>query len=425
MLVAHVIAHVIALSSVASFSSASLAQEGDPLREALHANRNVVEWKDGQLAGPGAALLLEAGSASQFFLIGEEHGIAEIPELSAALFTELGSAGYRHLGIEIGDTVATRLEQVARSPEPIEALANFFVEHWPGVPFYTLEPEARLLVDAVAAVAEEGVLWGLDYDILGDRYALRALREEVATEEQERAVQQAIELADVAFERAMGQGNPDHMMMFGGPTEPLDALVKAFEAEAGSAANQIVSLLRETRAINQHWLDGEAWRSNERRAAWNKRQLGRLWREAWDKNGEAPRAFLKFGANHVMRGRTPTGVFDLGNVAASFADALGRPSFHLLVVGGPGTKRAQLNPTVMEYEPAPVELVASKWADPLAELTHPDQWTLFDLRPLRPAASAKILGELAPELERAIFGFDAVLILGGSTPAVELELWNR
>ncbi|NIQ56565.1 MAG: hypothetical protein GWN71_25340 [Gammaproteobacteria bacterium] len=421
------LASVLAVAALPAAPTPVAAQDrdGDPLREALEANRHIVTLQGGRLGGPGGELLLEAGRASQFFLIGEEHGVAEIPVLTAALFTELAGSGYRHLAIETGDGLAERLERAARDPEPLDALTRFYADHWPGAPFYTLRTEAELLVAAVAAVgaAEQGgVLWGLDYDIFGDRHALGRLRALAVTDAQRQAVDAAIEVADSALERALAEKDPAHVMMFGGPAAALDALYEAFEPEPDSEADRIISLLRETRAINAHWLEGEPWRSNERRAQWNKRQLGRLWYDAWERSGDPPRVMLKFGSNHMMRGRTPTGVFDLGTVAASLAEALGRPSFHLLVVGGPGTRRAVLNPTVMEYVPAPAELAATRWAAPVVELTDPERWTLFDLRPLRAPASRGELGEMPPRVERTLFGFDAVLVLTGSTPNEALEL---
>lgn len=398
------------------------AVDGGPLQEALTAHRYTVELVDGRLTGPGGELLLEAGREAQFFLVGEEHGVAEIPLVTAALFTELAADGYRHLAIEIGDGLARRLEEAARQPEPLSALSRFYADHWPGAPFFTLRTEAELLVAAVGAVEGEGVLWGLDYDIMADRHALERLRELAGTEAERRSVDRAMEAADSSFERAMAEGNPGHVMMFGGPVAVLDALAEAFDPEPGSEADRIISLLRETRAINQHWLDGETWQSNQRRAAWNKRQFGRLWYEAWDRDGEPPRVLMKFGSNHMMKGRTPTGVFDIGTVAASIADALGRPSFHLLVVGGPDTRRAQLDPTVMRYVPVPVDISDLEWVAPLVELTDAERWTLFDLRPLRASADRGALGDLPAGLERTLFGFDAVLVLTGSTPGRELAL---
>ena len=44
-------------------------------------------------------------------------------------------------------------------------------------------------------------------------------------------------------------------------------------------------------------------------------------------------------------------------------------------------------------------------------------WTLLDLRQLRPLAHARKLGTLSPELERAIWAYDAVLVIPEGHPA--------
>src|SRR5690606_10654118 len=52
---------------------------GARLLEALRQNRHTLALVDGRLSGDGAELLLSEGRASQFFLLGEEHGVAEVP----------------------------------------------------------------------------------------------------------------------------------------------------------------------------------------------------------------------------------------------------------------------------------------------------------------------------------------------------------
>ena len=54
----------------------------------------------------------------------------------------------------------------------------------------------------------------------------------------------------------------------------------------------------------------------------------------------------------------------------------------------------------------------------MAALT--DGWTMFDLRPLRPLADRGQLGDLAPAMERTIYGFDALIVLVGSRPGTML-----
>lgn len=392
------------------------------LLEALRQNRRTLAIADGRLSGDGAELLLSEGRASQFFLLGEEHGVAEVPALAAALFRELTRHGYRHLAIETGDGLAVTLDTLARKPEPLAALTAFFQAHWPGAPSYTLREEAELLVEAVAASPARQVLWGLDYDIMADRHALPRLRELASTPAQREAAGRAIGVADSLLRLAMEQRNPGHVMMFGGPESVLQELRFAYAPGPGTEAERIVSLLEATRRINGYWLSGEGWRSNEERARWNKRQFARLWHDARQRDGEPPRVMLKFGANHMIRGRTWTDVYDLGSLASELADALGGRSFHVLVVGGRESSHAVLDPTVMEYRPAPSDMPADPATRPFFDAADPAAWTLYDLRPLRPLASQGRFGDLPEGLAKVIWGFDAVVVVTGSRPATMLPI---
>jgi hypothetical protein len=392
------------------------------LRQALLTHRHAVTLEGGRLSGPGGELLLTAGRQAQFTLIGEEHGVAEIPVLTSALFRALVPHGYRYLAIETGDALATALDSVARRPSPLDALTRFFHEHWPGAPFFALRPEAQLLADAVTASPARPVLWGLDYDIMADRYALARLEALARTAAERQAVGRLRHVADSLLRRAMAERNPGLIMMFGGPMEPVAALRTAFAPAAGSPADRIIAELEQTLTINQYWMTGQGYRSNEARANWNKRQFGRMLREATAADGTMPRVMLKFGGYHMMRGRTTTDVYDLGSLASELADAAGAQSFHVMVVGGAGTERAVADPTVMEYRAVPAGVQREAWAAPLFELADPARWTLYDLRPLRPLLAANRLGPVAERMARTIWAFDAYIVLSGSTPSIMLPV---
>ncbi len=410
----------VALLLLLALPRPGLAQE-DALAAALLANRHTMELRaDGVLSGPGADLLLEAGRQARFFFIGEEHGVAEIPELTASLFRGLAPHGYQHLAIETGDGVAAELNRLMLQPDPLAALGRFAEEHFPGVPFYTLREEAALIAEAVRATGGRAdVLWGLDYDIVADRWPLRRLRAIAPNAQARAAADRAIAFADSLLAAALEQRNPGFILMFGGPDSIPAMLRRTYRPAPDSEADRILHLMEETRAINAHWIGGEVYASNDRRARFNKQQLWRFWSEA-ERSGRDPRVMLKFGASHAVRGRTFTNVFDIGSLASEIADARGERSFHVLVIGGPGTQHAVTDPTVFRYRPVPVELAAAAWAAPAAALADPARWTVFDLRPLRPLLGANRLGEVPDRMRQVIWGFDAFVILSGSTAASEL-----
>lgn len=410
------------LASLVLVAPAAAAQQqaapDTALAAALQRNRHTLALApDGRLEGPGARLLLEAGRESQFFLVGEDHGIAEVPQLTAALFRGLAPAGYRHLAIETGEAAASALNRAALRGDT--AMASFVDRHWPGVPFYTLREESRLLTDAVrAAGGRTDVLWGLDYDILADRYALLRLREIAPTPAARAAADRAVAVADSMLRSALQAKNLVGVMMFTGPDSVVAALRPAYAPAPGSEADRIIEEMEQTLRINAHQVGRRYHEANTGRGRVMKTRFLRRYREAVAAGDTLPRAMFKFGANHAMRGHSFVRFFDLGNAVHELAEMNGGRAFGLLALGGRGTEQAGIDPTTFGYAPRPVDEPA--WAKPLYDAADPAAWTLYDLRPLRLPLAAGRLGDVHPGLARVIDGFDAVVILSGSGPSTSM-----
>jgi hypothetical protein len=390
----------------------------DSLVALLRANAHPMQvGADGRLSGAGAELLLAAGRDAQFFLIGEEHGVAEVPRVAAGLFRELAPAGYRHLAIETGEMMAAELNRRVLADTTGAAYAAFGRDFFPGAPFYGWREDAALLRTAVAAAGgRDDVLWGLDYDILADRYTLRRLRDLAPTPRARAAAEAVIARADSALQQALATQNPGLLMMFGGPDDVYAPLRAAYAPEAGSEADRILRLMETTREINAYWGRGEGYLSNHHRAMLNKRQLMHHLQGATGRDGGMPRVMMKFGASHMMRGRTFTQVYDLGTLASEIADVHGGRSFGVLMLGGAGTTHAVIDPRVFRSVEAPVEV--EPWAQPFYDAADPQRWTVLDLRPLR--ARIPRLGTLPDDVLKVLYGFDAVVILSGSGPQHDL-----
>src|SRR5690606_14160771 len=132
-----------------------------------------------------------------------------------------------------------------------------------------------------------------------------------------------------------------------------------------------------------------------------------------------PRAVLKFGAFHAERGLNGVRQYDVGWLAAALAEMNGSRSFHVLVMGGPDTQRAQFDVMSLAYRPQPVEMIAEEWMQaPRAALLE-SGYTVYDLRPIRALIQDRKLRNVPAPLERAIFGFDVMVVLTGSRPALE------
>jgi len=400
------------LPALALFAAPLAGQ--DSLTALLRANAYPMQADaDGRLSGAGAELLLAAGRDAQFFLVGEEHGVAEIPRVVAGLFRELAPAGYRHLAIETGEFLAAELNRRVLADATGASYAGFVREHFPGAPFYNWREDAALLRTAVqTAGGREDVLWGLDYDIVADRYTLRRLRDIAPTPRARAAAEAVIARADSALRQALATRNPGLLMMFGGPDDVYARLREAYAPQPGSEADRIIRLMETTREINGYWGRGEGYLSNFHRARLNKRQLMRYLDAAAARDDRMPRVMMKFGSSHMVRGRSFTHVFDLGTLASEIADVNGSRSFGVLMLGGEGTMHAVIDPRVFRSVEAPVEV--EPWARPFYDAADAHRWTVLDLRPLR--ARIPRLGTLPDQTLQVLYGFDAVVILSGSGP---------
>jgi hypothetical protein len=402
-----------------AFAAAPLGAQ-DSLTALLRANAHAMQADAaGRLSGPGAALLVEAGRDAQFFLVGEEHGVAEIPLVTADLFRQLAPHGYRHLAIETGEMLAAALNELVLRDTTGAAYDAFQREHFPGAPFYRWREDAALLRTAIHAAGRRGdVLWGLDYDIVADRYTLRRLRDIAPTPRARQAAEVLIARADSALQQALATQNPGLLMMFGGPDDVYAPLREAYAPAPGSEADRIIRLMEETRSINAYWGRGQGYLSNLHRALFNKRQFMHYLDAATARDGRMPRVMMKFGSSHMVRGRSFTDVFDLGTLASEVADVNGSRSFGVLMLGGAGTTHAVIDPRVFRSVEAPVEV--PDWARPFYDAADPRRWTVLDLRPIR--ARIPRLGPLPDETLTVLYGFDAVVILSGSGPQHDQEM---
>jgi hypothetical protein len=389
-------------------------QEPDArLVEILEANRHPVVITNSRLAGTGGDLLTRAGRESQFVLVGEEHGIAEIPLFTAAWFRSLVPAGYRHLAVEVGPDAGVLLDSLARIGP--RALADFQEARSPGFPFFILESESRLLVDAVRELPDvNDVIWGIDYDILGDRYLFPALEAAATTDEARQVVLETREMGDAGLRQLVETGNPGALLLWSAPDEPFVRLREALDPDPGSRADRIIETMQETARINRMFMSGQNWESNHARATWIKKSMARHLDAARAAGEFEPRALIKLGANHTYRGLNQTRQYDVGAMVAQLAEADGSGSFHLLVVGGPDTRTSSFNPVAMTYETSPAGMLSVVL--PTQALVFPEAWTLFDFRPLRAAIHNREV-EATQELFDLVFNFDAVLVMSGSTPA--------
>ncbi|HYO77737.1 MAG TPA: hypothetical protein VE010_14855, partial [Thermoanaerobaculia bacterium] len=250
------------------FAANVFAQTATPhaLTTELQKIRMPVVLKDGRLTGSGAELLHKELASTQFFMIAEEHGTAEIPRFHKALLQEAWKNGYRHVALEIGPLALARISSYEDARK-----SNLAHPFGYGYPFLGWKEDAEVF-DAAMKLGggRRETVWGIDQEFVF--YATAHLERLVSlakTDAQRAAATKALERSRAGDAELAATKNPAKLLMLSATAEELDELRRAFSG-GDAAAVRLIEALDESRAIYQmHSVSG--WQSNHTRAALIKR----------------------------------------------------------------------------------------------------------------------------------------------------------
>jgi hypothetical protein len=363
-------------------------------------------------AGRGWDWLVEKARDARFTLIGEEHGVAETAQLSAALFNALRGSGYSRFAIELSPIIAQDIEAAAKR-NGLQGILDFFALPNTWSPMY-LRQEAEFIASVVsAAPRNERMLWGFDREIFSDRYLISRLEAKVP-----RQAREAFTRLKEASTNAWGQQqqNPGPPFLF--TQDPaLVSTVRAGWPNPDRESDTILRTLEESLAINAVARTGTAWDSSERRAQWMRNNLVTILKE----QRGSPKVMLKAGYNHMIRGANYVNIFDVGTMADEVAALSGARAFHILVLPGPGSRQAVMGPGRSFVSVSSDEFDEFRAGDQrltrvLSNATAAGH-EVIDLRALRPLAMRGLEGWNS-DVVRTIHGYDAAVIWKGAHASV-------
>ena len=125
---------------------------------------------------------------------------------------------------------------------------------------------------------------------------------------------------------------------------------------------------------------------------------------------------FKYGANHLTRGESFLANFDIGNLVTNITESNYKESFHIMIVGESGFLGSP-------FRPFPENAVDSEngfylsYLKPFFKITEGKEWYVFNLIPLRKALVKNKLKLENKNLERAIEGYDILIIIPEVTAA--------
>ncbi|HJP85726.1 MAG TPA: hypothetical protein VJ852_07030 [Gemmatimonadaceae bacterium] len=378
------------------------------LLEALQKNRLPLTMSDGQPSGRGWDWLVQHARDARFTLIGEEHGVAETAQLSAAMFSALRESGYTRMAIELSPIIAQDIETAARH-RGLQGILDFFATPGTWSPMY-LREEAQLIASVVRGAPNgERVLWGLDREILSDRYLIARLEPRVPARSKN-----SFALLKQASAKSWASDTP--FIFSANPDPAVVSAVRAQWPNPDRDSNMILRTLEESLAINAVAQTGTAWDSADRRAQWMRNGFAERLREE-QRGGSQPKVMMKFGYNHMIRGENYVNIFDLGSMPDEVATLNGGHAFHVIVLPGAGSRQAVLGPGRSFNSVSSDEFDEFKAGDQrltrVLSNANATGHEVIDLRALRPLAMRGV-DSWNPDVVRTIHGYDAAVIWKGA-----------
>lgn len=411
--------------SVCACPAAAAWAQNAPFLEAVQKNRAGMSVKDGKLSGPAADVLRSALADAQFVLMGEDHGITQIPQFGAALCADLAPRGFHHMALEVGPNTAPELEKFARSADGSKQLSEFVKKYPESVPFYNWREEFAMLQECERSGGSEGMtFWGVDQEFMGasgfllDKILATNPGPEVAS-----AILPLQKENGEARAQAVKSGNPWDLFMTSAKLEELEHVGDLLAKPGNAEAQQILAALLVSRDVYLKNKAADYYNSNRQRALLMKHNFAAPFSQAMQHGPVPPKVLFKFGGMHMFRGLNPLHSSELGNLAGEFAEAHGLKSVHILIFGVKG-RQARFAGIGKPSQAALFDNTSEKESEfpflkPLFENQVAGSWTIYDLRALRTGFSQ--FGKIDPELERIIFGYDFVVLVPEATASHDIE----
>ena len=398
-----------ALLAVLALSTLPGLSQQDKFVEILRANTYQLQLNDLKFDGPGAEILTEAISQSQFVMIGEQHGLAEVQQVSSGIYSLANAHGYHVFAIETDPFAAGRLTDLARKDESV---AQSFSREFPmTIPFFHSLEGMQMAREIAAAGDGKTEFWGLDQVfVVGPRMLFAMLAERAQNDQSRNLAEEFARKAAAAFDKAMGTGKPDSVMLMQLTADDFDALNAAFEDDAD--AIELIAQMQLSRQIYQYWYDGSYHLNNSVRSDLMKR----LFREQYQAEGTHPKVVFKMGSNHCIRGLTYTHIYDLGNMISELAAYNDTRSLHVKLTGAKGTSYNMLagNQDFDNTEDWH-EWISMALKDKLS--TAGENLLVVDMRPLRNLRMKNV----DEEIKSLVFGFDLWIILPEANPVTPIR----
>ncbi len=399
---------VVAAFGLLALAVSAGAQPPQSLEAAIAENTLPIEFDSQRLTGPGAEFLVDQGSKSQFFVLGEQHYTREMPQVTTALFRMLQSeADYQFLALEQDPLMAMTV--AAKPLRGDEAAILDYARRYPNAFTFETDQEIEMISEVSASSnAMANPVWGVD-QIFGILHVLDFIRPCARNSTAGARIDTLVEFAR-PFERNRFEPGRRLIVGEGGLELPADISRLQNLIDQDSCPNEALAASQLERSIQiyAHWRAAQEgaptkFSQNFEREENMKQLFMHFYKEAEISEEEPPKVLMKLGHQHAIRDRNWSGVLSLGDFVSSLATSRDSQSFHVSMY---------LN---NENEGHFFLLTESQHYSPLLAAVSPGESAVIDLRSLRGRAYAGQFEGMTDRLKKVIFGFDAILLIGNGS----------
>jgi hypothetical protein len=358
--------------------------------------KNTFTYKNENFEGPGWNLIKKELSDSHIVFIGEQHGIAEIPIFSGKVAEILQP---KALVTEIDPYTAAHLEKISKNPAGYAA----YFKHKPyDFAFYSWQTEMDLARKMVLSGIQ---IWGInEINFL----SLPTFFETLAAASKKNsnkkaALKKAETYAKNDFPLFSDSNKYGDFIAYRIQETEVDSLLYDFRNESPASQKMLRDLKLSLPIFSN---TGYQLRIN----LMKKNLLNYLEPYMTTDKIAIPKLLFKLGANHAVRGEAREEIFEVSSLADNLADAADKKSLHIFIIGKHGTVNAMApvdnSKAIVAYD----GLEDFKELLPFLEKVSENEWTVFDLRPIRHLVKREKLKISDPDLKAYIMGFDMLVI---------------
>ncbi|HEX8426012.1 hypothetical protein [Hymenobacter sp.] len=360
-----------------------------------------------QCSGPGWEKLRQDIQKSALVLVGEDHGITQIPAFTQAVAQVLKPKVYV---AEIDKYQAQDLTRLTAQP----GLPTAFLQQHPMyLSFYSWVEEFEL---ARALRAQNTTLVGVEQvGFTATGRTLTLMADQVKSKTTRAFLRQQAAAIQAHDRAALVAGNYGGITINGIRTTLLDSLRKMTTTEP-LAVRQLLQDLEASANIFKTNAAGKPGGQQARINLMKRNLLAEL--QPYQQAGQPlPPMLFKFGAYHLGRGRSIWGdIYDVGNLAVNLADAHDQKTLHIFIMGKQGKKVTGQNPVDFSKNATNYAAADEAMVKPFVAATPAGAaWQVFDLRPLRRAMLYNGMPVADQKLQATILGYDYVVIIPETT----------